>query len=133
MPKKPDTTPENGFYDLVENTNSEIKAIRKRALDEISEVKKHAGALALKEFASLCWNKWTEEDLTAEGQFERLEESIIDPHLELVKLYFQTNSADIADSKGMYRVSGEVCECADFVFNGLPCKHMYFLAGILIS
>lgn len=136
MPKKLkpcDDSPENGFATLLNTTNEEIKAIRKRARDEISEAQNHAGAQVRLEFVAIGWKKWLTKDLTSEGQYERLEQSVVDTQLKLVNLYEQAGFANIADSKGMYKVSGEECECADFVFNGLPCKHMYFLAGILIK
>lgn len=136
MPKKLKTYDEgskNGFYTLLDNTNQEIKAIRKQACDEISEAKKRAGAQACLEFEKIGWKNWTAQDLTSEGQFECLEQSVVDTKLQVVKLYEQAGFANIADSKGMYKVSGEGCGCADFVFNGLPCKHMYFLAGVLLK
>lgn len=136
MPKKPvpfDDSSENAFYVLLNNTNEEIKAIRRRAHDEISEAQNRAGAQVRLDFVSIGWKKWLTRQLTSEGQFERLEQSVVDTQLKIVKLYEQAGFANIADSKGMYKVSGEECECADFVFNGLPCKHMYFLAGVLIK
>lgn len=136
MPKKlktNDNISENGLYSLLENANQEIKAVRKRACGEILEAKKRAGIQARLEFESIGWKNWTEQDLTADGQFEFLEQSIADTQLQVVKLYEQAGFANIADSKGMYKVSGEGCGCADFVFNGLPCKHMYFLAGVLLK
>lgn len=133
MPKKPDTTPENGFYNLIENTNSEIKSIRKKALEEISEAKNRAGAQIRLDFVSIGWKKWLTRELTSEGQFERLEQSVVDTQLKIVNLYEQAGFAKIADTNGMYKVSDEKCECADFVFNGLPCKHMYLLAGVILK
>lgn len=136
MPKKLKTYDDgskNGFYSLLDNTNQEIKAIRKLACDKITEAKNRAGVQARLDFESIGWNHWTEQDLTADGQFEFLEQSVVDTQLQVVKLYEQAGFANIADTKGMYKVSGEKCECADFVFNGLPCKHMYFLAGVLLK
>ena len=136
MPKKLkpyDDGPENGFSVLLDNTNKEIKAIRKRARDEILEAQNRAGAQARLDFESIGWKKWTTRALTSEGQFERLEQSVVDTQLKIVNLYEQAGFANIADTKGMYKVSDEKCECADFVFNGLPCKHMYLLAGVILK
>ena len=69
MPKKLkpyDDGSENGFSVLLCNTNEKIKAIRKRALDEISEARNRAGALVQLDFESIGWKKWSETDLTEE-------------------------------------------------------------------
>lgn len=124
---------ENGYAALISDTKIEIKKIRQRAHSEILEKQKLALAQTERDFSLLGWKKWSTEDLTKEGQFERLEQSVTDTQLKIVLFYEQAQIATIDEPTGSYKVTGEKCECADFIFNGLPCKHMYFLAGVLMK
>ncbi|MBD5111812.1 MAG: SWIM zinc finger family protein, partial [Ruminococcaceae bacterium] len=76
---------------------------------------------------------WTPEQLTAEGQFERLEQSITDTGLNIIEIDEKSGDGKIEDNSRLYRVSGEKCSCIDFIYSGLPCKHMFFLASSLMD
>lgn len=119
MPKKLkpyDDGSENGFSSLPNTTNEEIKAIRKRALDEISEAKNCAGAQVRLDFVSIGWKKWLTRELTSEGQFERLEQSVVDTQLKIVKLYEQAGSLTLLIPKECTRGIGRGMRVRQFRF-----------------
>ncbi len=123
-----------GYTKLIAEVHENIKGIRQNAQRQIAEVQNYALTQAERDFTMLGWNKyWTKEQLTADGQFERLEQSVLDTKLKLISVDQKFKKGIVDGCTGSYEVSGAKCNCADFVYRGLPCKHMYFLSGILVS
>lgn len=124
----------NFYIPLLYETHAKIKEIRRESLRQITEAQTLALAQVNQDFALLGWDKkWTSEQLFANGQFERLEQSVMDSNLKLAAVDEKSKTGIIDDFIARCKVSGAGCSCADFVFRGLPCKHMYFLAGVLVD
>lgn len=121
-----------GYTQLIFEMNKEIEKIKSNAMKQITEEQNRVLAQAEKDFARLGWKRWIYVNLRTDEQFRRLKESAEDTELELIELNEETKSGIAAD-KARYMVSGNKCSCADFVSNDLPCKHMYFLAGLLTN
>lgn len=125
---------ENPYAKLLSETYEKIKDIRCSSLKQITEVQSLALAQVEQDFITLDWNKyWTSEQLFSNGQFERFEQSVIDTDLKIVDINDNNKSGVIEDRVALCKVSGSECNCADFVFRGLPCRHMYYLASALIN
>ena len=124
----------NFYTTLLSETRAKIKEIRRESFDRITETQNQALLQVEQDFISLGWNKyWTSEQLIEDGQFERLEQSITDTGLDIIEIDEKSGSGKIEDNSRLYRVSGEKCSCIDFTYRGLPCKHMYYLAGVLVG
>lgn len=121
----------NIYFDLLTKTNLEIKEIRRRAQEKIASVQNDALAQTETDFSLIGWKKWSPKELYSDGQFERFEQSILDPHLKASSVNDKIGVGVVDESLASYKVTGERCGCSDFAFRGLPCKHMYFLAGVL--
>lgn len=120
------------YAPIIAETNEKIKRIRERNMQQIAEEQYKALEKTKQDFTVIGWGKyWRCTDLHKDGQYERLEQSITDTKLKLAKINDISKTGTIDDLSGSYKVSGAGCSCADFVYRGLPCKHMYFLAGIL--
>lgn len=125
---------EKGYAQLINDTNKKIKDIRCEAQAQITAVKNSALAEVEQDFALLGWNKfWTKEQLNNEWQFDQLEQSVTDKSLRMISLNEHLQRGIVDDRLGSYKVSGSECGCGAFVCNGLPCKHIYFLANALIE
>lgn len=125
---------EKSYAKLISETRKKIHDIRQESQNRIIEAQKAALAEVEHDFALLGWNKnWNEEQLTADGQYERLEQSVADKNLKLVEIDSHTQIGTVDGCSSSYRVSGTGCSCSDFAYRGLPCKHMYFLAAELID
>lgn len=123
----------NFYIPLLSETRAKIKEIRRESFNRITETQNLALLQVGQDFTALGWNNWTPEQLTAEGQFERWEQAAADTDLELIEIDEKSGGAKIEDNSRLYRVSGEKCSCTDFIYSGLPCKHMYFLASALMD
>lgn len=123
----------NFYIPLLSETRAKIKEIRRKSIKRITETQNLTLLQIGQDFAALGWNNWTPEQLTAEGQFERLEQSITDTGLNIIEIDEKSGDGKIEDNSRLYRVSGEKCSCIDFIYSGLPCKHMFFLAGSLMD
>ncbi|MBD5111846.1 MAG: SWIM zinc finger family protein [Ruminococcaceae bacterium] len=124
----------NFYTTLLSETRAKIKEIRRESFDRITETQNQALLQVEQDFISLGWNKyWTSEQLIEDGQFERLEQSITDTDLDIIEIDEKSGSGKIEGNSRLYRVSGERCSCTDFIYRGLPCKHMFFLAGVLVG
>lgn len=124
---------ENTYTKLISETHAKIKDIRRNSLSQITETQNLALLQVEQDFAALGWNKWTSEQLITEEQFERLEQSVMDSNLKLAAVDEESGNGIIDDCIAYCKVSGAGCSRADFVFRGLPCKHMYYLAGVLVD
>lgn len=123
-----------GYSKLISKIDSKIRDIRQRSLAQISAAKDSALAEVQQDFFMLGWNKfWTKEQLNNEWQFDQLEQSVTDKSIKLIKLNEPLQSAVMEDRFGYYKVSGSKCDCGNFISTGLPCRHIYFLAGTLIE
>lgn len=123
----------NFYMPLLSETRAKIKEIRRESTKRITETQNLTLLQIGQDFAALGWNNWTPEQLTAEGQFERLEQSITDTGLNIIEIDEKSGDGKIEDNSRLYRVSGEKCSCTDFIYSGLPCKHMFFLASSLMD
>lgn len=124
----------NIYENLLSETREKIKEIRREYLGLITDAQNHALKQVKHDFALLGWGKFRSlKQLTEDGQFERFEQSVVDTSLKIVEINEESNSGTIADSVRLYRVSGSGCSCSDFAYNGLPCKHIYFLANALVD
>lgn len=123
----------NFYIPLLYETRAKIKEIRRESFNRITETQNLALLQVARDFAALGWNNWTSEQLTAEGQFERLEQSITDTGLNIIEIDEKSGDGKIEDNSRLYMVSGEGCSCVDFIYSGLPCKHMFFLASSLMD
>ncbi len=122
---------ESKYNPLVSEMNEKIRKIKDEAMRQIAEEQYRVLEQTKRDFALIGWGKyWRERDLHADGQIERLMESVSDIELKLGE-YNKKNGSGVVDGKAKYWVSGSGCSCPDFIVRGLPCKHMYFLAGIL--
>lgn len=125
---------EKDYTRIIAEAHEKIKLVRRDAQREIADIKNSALDQVNQDFVSLGWRKyWTWEQLNADEQFERFEQSVTDTKLKLIKIDDHAKSGTIDDASGSYEVSGARCNCADFVYRGFPCKHMYFLAGALVE
>lgn len=125
---------DNTYRKLLSETHDKIRKIRCNSLRQIEDVQNLALTQVEQDFALLGWNKkWTSEQLFTEGQFERLEQSVMDSNLKLVEVNKKSKTGIIDDRIAYCKVSGAGCSCADFIYRGLPCKHMYYLAGVLVG
>lgn len=125
---------ENAYAKLVSKTHEKIKDIRRDSLNRIAEVQNLALLQVEQDFALLGWDKkWDLEQLITEEKFERLEQSVMDSNLKFAAVDEDSKTGIIDDFIARCKASGAGCSCADFVFRGLPCKHMYFLAGVLVD
>lgn len=123
----------NEYTYLISETTEEIKEIRRIAQKKILDKQEAALYRTERDFSILGWKMWTPRALYADGQFERLERSAMDTELKLVSVNESAGAGIVDEPLGSFRVSGKKCECSDFAYRGLPCKHMYFLAGTLIA
>lgn len=124
----------NHYTNLLSETHKEIWDIRHDSLNRITEAQNVALIKIKEDFATLGWNKfWLLRQLLAEGQFEQFEQSVLDPDLKLVQVDEINKTGVVEDRVASCEVSGQKCSCADFTFRGLPCKHLYFLAGVLVD
>lgn len=121
----------NIYSDLLTKTNTEIKEIRSRAQEKIISAQNYALNQTETDFSLIGWKTWSPKELHFEGQFERLEQSVLDPYLKTISVNDRLGIGVVEESPASYKVTGEHCECSDFAYRGLPCKHMYFLAGVL--
>lgn len=122
------------YTDYLSEVHDQINRIRREARRQIAQLQNNALKYTLETFTFLGWNKfWSKSQLTSDGQFERFEQSVSDTSLNVVSLDEKARSGIIDDSSGSFEVSGEKCGCGDFVFRGLPCKHIYYLANALID
>lgn len=125
---------ENHYTALVSETNEKIMDIRRSAQTQITEAQNLALTKVRQDFIALGWDKfWIIKQLFAEGQFEHFEHSVIDTDLKLVWVDQINKKGVVEDRVASCEVSGQKCTCADFVFRGLPCRHIYYLAGVLID
>lgn len=123
----------NIYAPLLSETHTKIKKIRRESFNRITETQNLALLQVGQDFAALGWNRWTPEQLTAEGQFERLEQSVTDTGLNIIEIDEKSGIGKIEDNSRLYTVSGEGCSCTDYIYRGLPCKHMFFLTSTLID
>ncbi|MCM1061720.1 MAG: SWIM zinc finger domain-containing protein [Eubacterium sp.] len=122
------------YENLLSETREKIKEIRRESLRRITEVQNNALKQVKQDFSLLGWGKfWDLKQLTEDGQFERFEQSVVDTSLRLIEVNEESKSGTVADSVRLCRVSGSGCSCSDFTYNGLPCKHIYFLASVLVD
>lgn len=119
-----------GYTQLISESNGRIRKIKDNAIEQIKEQQNRVLALVEQDFVQLGWKRWTSEILHMDEQLRRLAESAEDTELELIGFDNKTHDAIVKD-KVNYLVSGTGCSCPDFTSRGLPCKHMYFLAGLL--
>ncbi|MBD5112890.1 MAG: hypothetical protein HDT42_10255, partial [Ruminococcaceae bacterium] len=75
----------NFYIPLLYETRAKIKEIRRESTKRITETQNLTLLQIGQDFAALGWNNWTPEQLTAEGQFERLEQSITDTGLNIIE------------------------------------------------
>lgn len=119
------------YTPMIAEMNEKIRSIKDKAMRQIAEEQYEALEQTKQDFAMIGWGRhWRHADLHADGQIERLIESTTDIELKFGE-YNEKTGIGIVDGKAKYTVSGSGCSCPDFVCRGLPCKHMYFLAGIL--
>lgn len=124
---------ESSYVSLITEMNKKIKSIKNEAMKKVKKEQRLALEQTKRDFAMIGWGRyWRERELSEDGQLERLVESVTDKNL-VFGGYDKTLKVGIVDGKAKYRVSGKSCSCPDFVLRGLPCKHMYFLAGILVN
>lgn len=121
----------NNYSELLAETNREIKEIRRKAQEKIISAQNDALAQTETDFSLIGWKNWLPKELYSEGQFERFEQSVLDPNLKASSVNDKIGVGIVEESLASYKVTGERCGCSDFTYRGLPCKHMYFLAGVL--
>lgn len=121
----------SGYTSMVSEMNSSIRSIKDEAMRRIVDIQNKVLDQTKQDFAVIGWDKfWRDRDLRANGQIERVVESVTDTELQFGE-FDKRNGFGIVDGKAKCYVSGSGCSCPDFMMRGLPCKHMYFLAGIL--
>lgn len=77
------------------------------------------------------WNEWDASVHQVEGQYERMARTESDD-IEILSYDKQTKIGRVIGSKGdIYTTTYQGCDCPDFQFRHLPCKHMYTLAMAL--
>lgn len=119
------------YAPIIAEMNDKIRHIKDEAMRQFAEEQYEALEQTKRDFALIGWGKyWRHRDLHADGQIERLIESVTDIELKFGE-YNKKSDVGIVDGKAKYWVSGSGCTCPDFIIRELPCKHMYFLAGIL--
>lgn len=124
---------ETKYTPMILELSAKIRKIKDEAMLRMTEEQNRALDEMVRGFKLIGWDKyWREADLHADGQIERLMASVLDSELKLNE-YDKKTKTGIVDGKAKYFVSGCGCSCPDFIFNERPCKHMYFLASILVE
>lgn len=119
------------YASLISNLDIKIRKIKDKAMKEIAEEQNKVLRQLERDFIALGWTRWSKSgNLYTDEQMKRLRESTT----EMCLLEFDEKSmvGKVGDTQ-IYSVSGNGCTCSDFISRGLPCKHMCFLAGILIK
>lgn len=109
----------------IEESEKQIDELRKTFEAESASIK-HATLMSAQEiFNQLGWTNWNSEVFFADGQYERLVKAYRDK-----KMFISSISSDKKEGSVMgsseHTVSSNRCTCNDFLFRGLPCKHMFF-------
>ncbi|MCX4355635.1 MAG: SWIM zinc finger domain-containing protein [Oscillospiraceae bacterium] len=74
------------------------------------------------------FGRWTERELSKQGQEERYRRSIYDD-IRILNIDETSGVALIVGTQGtVYDVTLDSCNCPDFEHRHLPCKHIYLLA-----
>lgn len=120
------------YASLIFDLDIKIRKIKDKAMAEITnEQDKVLGQLE-QDFIALGWTKWSKMgDLYSDEQMTRLRESVNE--ISLLNFNEREMIGTVIDTQQTNTVSGKGCTCSDFISRGMPCKHMCFLAGILID
>lgn len=77
------------------------------------------------------FEKWDKELHYEPEQIKRILSSRKISDDNILDIDTENRTCVIAGKKGVYNVSLEECDCFDFHNRNIPCKHMYWLAGVL--
>ena len=87
------------------------------------------------DFEKIGWTEWDGSIHRADGQLERIKRAAYHNNgLSLTQYSPRTGFGIVRGSSGeSYLVNCHRCSCPDFRERQLPCKHMYFLAMLLVD
>lgn len=120
------------YFDFLKNTEIEIEKIHDEENRRVANEQRKCLQSVASEFRRHGWNKWTDEQLLAVGQYDRLIRAAKDKGMKLQSIDFEKCSGTVRGS-ALYTVSGDGCDCSDFAMRKLPCKHMYFLLAAFLD
>lgn len=114
------------YLKIIDDTDSKINEIYRKAQAEIAELKKPAIKASIELFSEIGWNRWDESQLDSEEQYTRFHKAFTDK-MKIVSIDYENKCGQVRGS-AIYEVSESGCTCGDCSVRRLPCKHMYFLA-----
>lgn len=120
------------YSSLILDLDIKIRQIKNKAMAEITDEQDKVLGQLERDFIALGWTRWSKMgDLYSDEQMARLREST--GEMCLLKFDEKEMIGTVSDDRQINTVSGNGCTCSDFISRGMPCKHMCYLAGILID
>ena len=122
------------YASLIFDLDIKIRKIKDKAMAEITDEQDKVLAQFERDLIALGWERWSKTgNLYTDEQMKRLHESAENSGMNLINYDEKNMIATIYDNHRHFSVSGNGCTCSDFISRGMPCKHMCYLAGILID